>query len=768
MGEKQRVWVIGAGITGLTAAHELAERGFEVIVVDCDEDFKRPGSPALGGMARTQWAYLPERRQNEMISTVQPLHPVRFGDTSASLAESDIVRLKRFARDVGACPVQVTGFYTDPSDEILARQRVDAVLSVIRSAEVSSRPVNVVVSEVKQSSSGDECVHVKLNNDIAPGEHGFRFFHGFYRHAFDTMKRIPIWEDRGREYEFTTRTVHDNLSPSDAFGLDFAPGDGQPARAVEFPRRRLTGVRELYDILHDFMAQAGHSSEDIGRISLSIFKYMTSCTQRREEEYEKMSWWDFIDGPTFNEPARTHYRNAPRVLVGLTAEHCDARTQGNVVTQMLIDVLFKGERSDATLNGPTTGVWFDHWREYLGLQDVNFILTKLTGFRTDKDSGCIFPDFEPKLTEQPQPEDFFVLAVSLPALIGDPTLAHQENEGLVTKFLRELGESNWHEAKDFVALRDFAQVVGSWNSADRIEADQSALRHMNGIQFFFPVDVPQKTGRSLYLNSEWQLSSLSQVHYWGRSRLPVDGYRGILSIDIGAWDAPCSGPAGKTAWASDRDTIAEKTWNQVASTVVNRARWYDMKPPWYHIDDHIQFEDDGARKVKRNDAPYLVSRPGDWEMRPGRMPQHHNDLGGYDMQCKRWVLAGTFMKTYTRLTTMESANESARHAVNGILRVADENRKQYPRCKVWDPERAELPDLKWLRELDARLYAYSNEAPSSDGAELPKNAQRLPHFLDILAPDDVTDWLRLVDGGMSTELALRELMTRVMEWRWKR
>lgn len=30
-----------------------------------------------------------------------------------------------------------------------------------------------------------------------PGEHGFRFFPSFYRHVFDTMRRIPDGDDGG-------------------------------------------------------------------------------------------------------------------------------------------------------------------------------------------------------------------------------------------------------------------------------------------------------------------------------------------------------------------------------------------------------------------------------------------------------------------------------------------------------------------------------------------------------------------------------------------
>src|SRR5690242_2139355 len=38
-----------------------------------------------------------------------------------------------------------------------------------------------------------------------PGEHGFRFFPGFYKHLPDTMSRIPYGDD----------TVFDNLVPAD-------------------------------------------------------------------------------------------------------------------------------------------------------------------------------------------------------------------------------------------------------------------------------------------------------------------------------------------------------------------------------------------------------------------------------------------------------------------------------------------------------------------------------------------------------------------------
>ena len=53
------VAIFGAGIAGLTAAHELIERGFGVWVFDpappAGSAEQSDETPAIGGMARTQW-----------------------------------------------------------------------------------------------------------------------------------------------------------------------------------------------------------------------------------------------------------------------------------------------------------------------------------------------------------------------------------------------------------------------------------------------------------------------------------------------------------------------------------------------------------------------------------------------------------------------------------------------------------------------------------------------------------------------------------------
>ena len=79
------------------------------------------------------------------------------------------------------------------------------------------------------------------------------------------------------------------------------------------------------------------------------------------------------------------------------------------------------------------------------------------------------------------------------------------------------------------------------------------------------------------------------------------------------------------------------------------------------------------------------------------------------------------MKTHTRLTTMEAANESARHAVNAILREAERvepTGRAGNLCTIWPLYEREIEDLRLLRDLDARLME-----------------RGLPHCLDILGLD---------------------------------
>ncbi len=70
--------------------------------------------------------------------------------------------------------------------------------------ELIERGFDVEVYEKKKVYVGGKARSVNvqgtniLNKDLyLPGEHGFRFFPGFYKHVTDTMKRIPYSSSDG-------------------------------------------------------------------------------------------------------------------------------------------------------------------------------------------------------------------------------------------------------------------------------------------------------------------------------------------------------------------------------------------------------------------------------------------------------------------------------------------------------------------------------------------------------------------------------------------
>ena len=64
---------------------------------------------------------------------------------------------------------------------------------------------------------------------------------------------------------------------------------------------------------------------------------------------------------------------------------------------------------------------------------------------------------------------------------------------------------------------------------------------MNGTQFYLAQDVPLEFGHSLYADSPWALTSVSQRQFWKPRSLAGFGdglVGGILSVDISDWEVP--------------------------------------------------------------------------------------------------------------------------------------------------------------------------------------------------------------------------------------
>jgi hypothetical protein len=307
------------------------------------------------------------------------------------------------------------------------------------------------------------------------------------------------------------------------------------------------------------------------------------------------------------------------------------------------------------------------------------------------------------------------------------------------------------------------------------------LRDLSGIQFFFPNNVQIGRGHVIHADSEWGLTSIAQATLWRNRLSQREGYLGQLSVDIGNFYRPHHvdfvarqtvsanylGPANathkadlgiaKTAWCCPSWEIPLRVWDQILESDDSAVD----PPSYYHMDEGIVLkqEKEGAPDFypAENRTPFLINLPGQWRLRPGLSAaasgepttdakESRGDIS-YQVSNERWVLAGTYMATHTRLMTMEACNESARHAVNAILEAIrrdatptrdggkyNSHGKQLGRrCEIFDPNENEIDDLGPLKQLDKALFD-----------------EKLPHFVEILGID------RLVESmprGPDSELA---------------
>ena len=154
-----------------------------------------------------------------------------------------------------------------------------------------------------------------------PGEHGFRFFPGFYRHVVDTMARIPS---------------------TDGVTAAGPPRPDRPLRLTQYDkptfhlpdavpaRRRPTSARRSAPCWPGFSPIADLTPDDLAHFGARIWQILTSCEERRLAEYEQIPWWS---SSTRSALSRAYQKilaaGITRSLVAAHAETASTRTIGD-------------------------------------------------------------------------------------------------------------------------------------------------------------------------------------------------------------------------------------------------------------------------------------------------------------------------------------------------------------------------------------------------------------------------------------------------------
>jgi uncharacterized protein with NAD-binding domain and iron-sulfur cluster len=219
------------------------------------------------------------------------------------------------------------------------------------------------------------------------------------------------------------------------------------------------------------------------------------------------------------------------------------------------------------------------------------------------------------------------------------------------------------------------------------------VRWMNGIMFYLKRDVPLIHGHTIYIDSAWALTSISQRQFWPGIDLRALGdgsVGGILSVDISDWEAKGTYTAkGKKARACSKEEVASEVWAQLKAALNDRTEVMadDNLAGWF-LDPSIVYPNPTEAM---NLEPLLVNTAGSWASRPDpELPEVEN-----------LCLASDYVRTYTDLATMEAANEAARRAVNALLDSAGSDEE---RCEVWPLSEPGGLAFKAAREADRVIY----------------------------------------------------------------
>ena len=549
-GAREKVVILGGGIAGLSAAHELIERGFAVEVFDRKD--------IAGGKARSLGAVAP-------LLVGSPFASSSAGGTRV--------------------PTAVPGL----------------------------RPP-------------------------LPGEHGFRFFPGFYRHIVDTMARIP----------YRSGTVADNLV--DTSELKIAAFDRPPySLPARFPRTPSDLKLDVLAIVAALSGQLGVSLDDGAYFATLMWQFLTSCEERRRVEYERTNWWDFIEASSRSAAYQKYFGNGiTRSLVAAKARRASTKTIGDIFLQIVFDILMPGVAADRLLNGPTNDVWIDPWLAYLRERGVVYHL------------GA----------------DVRAIRCERGRIVG-VTVAERGR-------VREVSGDHFIGALPVERMAELLtpQLLAADPSLANLHALTEYVEWMNGVQYYLTEDLPIAHGHVIYVDSPWALTSVSQAQFWPDVDLAQHGdgtVKGVLSVDISDWDV--EGFNGKQAQHCSREEIALETWQQLKRSLnfgeevlkdSHLHSWF-LDPA---IDDVDADNDPSTPRIDTNAEPLLVNYVDTWRLRPEAVTRIPN-----------FYLASDYVRTFTDLATMEAANEAARRAVNGILRAS---RCEEAPCGVWNLHEPEV------------------------------------------------------------------------------
>lgn len=570
--------------------------------------------------------------------------------------------------------------------------------------ELLARGVPVTLYEARgESELGGKCRSQYFESDKIPGsrlpgEHGFRFFPGWYVNVPNLMRRIPLQIggpldperliDKGFE-----QSVANRLVASETMGMSWP---GQPMGVVDLGAPDLSNPLELGRWLFQFwrvFGGAGIGFGDAARLSFGFVKFLSTCEARRESELDAQSLWEYLECDKLSVAAQSAMRVLPKSLVAMNAREGNARTFLNTLYLMCTEWTVPGQAPHRVLNGPTSETWLEPWRKVLEKLGISWHFeTRVTHLEANDQgvTGLYLDGGTQPITHSRG----YVLAVPIEAahhmLAASPTVT-----------------ARCPDAKNLATLDP-----------------RACTSTMTGVQLFFAEPTNTIKGHFALCESEWGLTAVSQERFWSTAHLPP-GIQGLLSLCLTDLTRPVPGIGNISAQQASRDQLIKGVlWQLSAGQGLDGEPMTTKAPHVWHIDEDLDFNANGVG-IKGDRSRLLIHPPGQLQWRPREASALPN-----------LFYAGDHVRNPADLATMEGAVCSASMAVNAWLLRTGHNG---PKCKTFSGHRESLEPkaFAWAKKVDAALYPtlksrYLEERRSDPPDTLPDALGWLDHEIEAL------------------------------------
>ncbi len=464
-----------------------------------------------------------------------------------------------------------------------------------------------------------------------PGEHGFRFFPGWYLHVGDIMRRIPQQPERTNRAESLTGYAEQQSVLSQLREVRHTTTYRRGVAPESFLQIPET-ILDLPEYLRGFEWMVeGLSPIDklrtLKRLAVKLLMFYSTPPWLRAGRFDDDSLARYLGADTLPAAVVTALKTVPKALVAMDAFEGSAHTFLNASMLNLAPSWKRELPKDRVLVGPTSQTWIEPWVASLRALGVRFVFG---------------PEGEATRVVVRGGRVAAVETRGAGVVEGEAIVLAMPVDGL-QRIVRGSG------------------LAAHGDDFERIDAVDLARQtsEMVGLQLYLNRPLTTKLGHLFFPDSQYGLTAISQMEVWSEPYLkPLrdKGVLGVLSVDITQWDSDPFGrdeppqplPLDIETSAALRDAVSAQLaeYQTLSGEPLLRAEWVVA----HHVDEDVDLESEANR------SELLVHPPGTWS----RRPVAKTSLPGL------W-LASDFCKNPADLATMEGACSAGKLAARGIL-----------------------------------------------------------------------------------------------------